>query len=275
MSRTPIQGPDLEGVERDLSFEPVDNPHPKVLTADQIAHFNQHGFIRPIRIFEENEVEQNRVYFDELLERVMAANDDADSYSVNGYHTRCPIIYDMCLEPRILDAVEDLVGPNFVAWGTHYFCKLPHDERKVPWHQDASYWPFDRSRTVTVWLAIDDADEENAAMKFIPGTHKMGHLDWGETNDPAVLVQEITGVDTLGEPCYDTLKAGEISLHADMLAHGSDPSTSDRRRCGLTIRYCPVEVRALTDWHANAIICRGSDLSGHWISRPRPVVADL
>ena len=275
MPRTPIQGPDLEGVERDLSFVPVDNPTPKVLTADQIAHFNQHGFIRPIRIFEENEVAQNRVYFDELLERVMAENEDADSYSVNGYHTRCAVLYDMCLESRILDAVEDLVGPNLVAWGTHYFCKMPHDEHKVPWHQDASYWPFDRSKTVTVWLAIDDADEENAAMKFIPGTHKMGHLEWQKTNDPAVLTQEIVDVDKLGKPCYDTLKAGEMSLHADMLAHGSDPNLSDRRRCGLTIRYCPVEVRALTDWHKNAIVCRGSDPAGHWVSRPRPVAEGL
>jgi len=270
MPKAPIRGPDLQGVERDLSFVPVDNRNPRVFTPEQIAHYNEYGFIRPIRIFTYDEVEKNRVYFDNLLERVMAEQDESDSYSVNGYHTRCAGLYDLCLDSRILDAVEDLVGPNFAMWGTQYFCKMPHDEHKVPWHQDASYWPFDRSRSVTVWLAIDDADEENAAMKFIPGTHKMGHLEWKETEDPAVLVQEISRAEELGEPCYDTLKAGEISLHADMLAHGSDPNTSGRRRCGLTIRYCPVEVRALTDWHTNAIICRGSDPSGHWVSIPRP-----
>jgi len=275
MPRTPIRGPDLEGFERDLSFLPIDNPNPKALKQEQIAHYNERGFIRPIRIFDDDEVIKNRAYFDRLLERAIAEKDESDSYSVNGYHTRCAGLYDLCLDPRILDAIEDLAGPNFAAWGTHYFCKMPHDEKKVPWHQDASYWPFDRSRTVTVWLAIDDANEENAAMKFIPGTHKMGHLEWRETEDPAVLLQEITDVDKLGEPCYDTLKAGEISLHADMLAHGSDPNASDRRRCGLTIRYCPVEVRALTDWHKNAIICRGSDPSGHWNSQPRPNSEDL
>jgi len=116
-----------------------------------------------------------------------------------------------------------------------------------------------------VWLAIDDADEENSAMQVIPGTHRRGHLEWKNTDKPAVLNQEIVNIEQYGEPVSMNLKAGEVSLHADMIAHGSGPNTSDRRRCGLTIRYVPPMVRAVeSSWAHNVIICRGSDPSGHW-----------
>ena len=87
----------------------------------------------------------------------------------------------------------------------------------------------------------------------------------------AVLNQEIENVEQFGEPVYDELKAGEFSLHADMLAHGSDPNSSDRRRCGLTIRYCPPEVRALNArWATGSIHCRGSAAGSMWANNPRP-----
>ena len=255
----------------DLSFIPVENPTPKLLTRDQVDHYNEHGYVRPLKIFDDAEVVRNREYFDSLLSQIEAAHEGRDSYSVNGFHRYCRGLYDLTRHPVILDYVEDILGPNFLAWGTHYFCKLPHDEKKVPWHQDASYWPFNMSRTVTVWLAIDDVDEENAAMQFVPGTHRMGPLEWKNASGPAVLYQEIQEVESYGKPVSDTLKAGEISLHADMLAHGSLPNHSSRRRCGLTIRYCPPEVKRTTeDWTNEAVQCRGEDPYGHWNYVERP-----
>ena len=263
--------------QRDLSFEPVVNDSPGVLTPEQIAFYNEHGYLKPFRIFDGYEADKNRQYFDFLLDEVRRQNDGRDQYAINGFHARCRGLYDIATDPRILDLVQDLVGPNFVAWGTHYFCKLAHDTKAVPWHQDASYWPLTPARTVTVWLAIDDADRENSAMKFLPGTHKMGHLEWKQTERDAVLGQEIEGVERFGEPVYDELKAGEISVHADMLAHGSEPNESDRRRCGLTIRYCPVSVRTVKGgaFNQNSILCRGSDPSGHWANVDRPEGEDL
>lgn len=74
----------------------------------------------------------------------------------------------------------------------------------------------------------------------------------------------------------DGLRAGQLSLHADMLVHGSGPNRSDRRRCGLTIRYCPPTVRPLkAGWGQNAILCRGRDTTGHWQYPPPPTGEDL
>ena len=66
-----------------------------------------------------------------------------NSYSINGWHRHCRGIYDLLHEPRILDYVEDLLGPNLVSVMTHYFCKEPGEQKQVAWHQDASYWPAD------------------------------------------------------------------------------------------------------------------------------------
>ena len=144
--------------DKDLSFVPVDNPNSKLLSREQIEQYNEDGYLKPFRIFDEAGAAANREYFDSLMAQLEAADDGRDNYSINGYHRNCNGIYDMAVNPLILDYVEDLLGPDFIAWGTHFFCKLPYDEKKVPWHQDASYWPFEKSRTVTVWLAIDDAE---------------------------------------------------------------------------------------------------------------------
>lgn len=262
--------------ERDLSFQPVVNLAPRVLTPEQVAFYNTHGYVAPFRAYTPAEAERNRAYFDDLLAKVQSARKDLDAYSINGYHVCCAGLHDIVTHPAILDHVQDIIGPDIICWGSHFFCKVAHDPRKVAWHQDASYWPLTPARTVTVWLAIDDADRENAAMMFLPGTHTRGHLKWRQVSGPAVLNQEIEDIAQFGEPIFDELKAGEFSLHADMLAHGSEPNCSDRRRCGLTIRYCPPSVRALNPrWTRGGVFCRGSDPAGHWANNPRPAGEDV
>lgn len=263
--------------DRDLSFAPVCNESPQRLTAEQIDFYNENGYLKPFRIFDASEAQANREYFDSLLQRIAQMNDGRDGYSINGYQARCQGIYDLCVNPNILDYVEDLVGPDIVCWGAHYFCKMPHDLKAVPWHQDAAYWPLTPSRTVTVWLAIDDADKENGAMRFVPGTHRhLGLLEHQDATGPSVLGHEIVNVQAYGEPVHDELMAGEISLHADLLAHGSEPNPSDRRRCGVVLRYCPPIVETgNSGWNQNAIICRGSDHFNHWVHNERPLGDDI
>jgi non-haem Fe2+, alpha-ketoglutarate-dependent halogenase len=256
--------------QKDLSFEPCKNLNPKTLSKKQIEDYNELGYISGLTAFEGEQADTQRSRFDRLLEEFK--KNGKNDYAINGFHSACESIYEIVMNKGILNAVEDLIGPNIVAWGTHYFTKPPHDEKKVPMHQDASYWPFTPSRTVTCWLAIDDADIENAAMQFLPKTHNVGHLDWKDSADPSVLNQEIINVEQYGKPFDNILKAGQFSLHADMLAHGSNPNTSDRRRCGLTIRYCPTHVKSLNEgWAKNSILCRGEDNTDNWVHKPRPV----
>jgi non-heme Fe2+,alpha-ketoglutarate-dependent halogenase len=261
---------DLDRIERDLAFHPARNDAPATLSHDQIAQFNREGYIRGIRIFTSAEIADIRTYFERLLEKVIAAG--GDSYSISTAHAKYGPVYDILTDRRIVACVKDLLGANVVAWGSHFFCKMPRDGKAVAWHQDASYWPLTPSKAVTVWLAVDDADVENACMRFVAGSHHFGHLTFrpSDSAEHNVLDQTIENAEQYGTPVDDVLDAGQVSLHSDLLLHGSEANNSDRRRCGLTLRYCAADVRAHMDWNQKGVIVSGSDPTGHWANRPRP-----
>src|SRR5262245_65839716 len=208
---------ELDQIERDLRFHTLGVENPSTLTREQIAEFNRDGFLKGIRLFDEDVIAAHRRYFDGLLERVVAAG--GDSYSISTAHLKYPEVYDLLRHPRVVTVVKDLLGDNVIGWGSHYFCKMPRDGKRVSWHQDASYWPLTPSKTVTVWLAIDDADTENACMRFIPGSHLRGplpHLPSGESEEN---VLDHTAVDPLaiGAPVDNGLRGGEVSLNRHLL----------------------------------------------------------
>jgi hypothetical protein len=260
---------ELAALPRDLSFHPSTTTQPQVLTVDQIAQFNRDGYLMPFRIFSEPEITAIRQYFDQLLNAYLA--EGKDSYSISSAHLRHGRVWDILTNPRIVALVTDLLGPSVVAWGSHFFCKMPGDGKTVSWHQDASYWPLTPSKAVTVWLAIDDADRHNGCMRYLPGTHRLGHLTYQltETDASNVLNQVVPNVEQYGQPVDVELKAGEAAIHSDLLLHGSEANTSSRRRCGLTLRYTPGDVRAYLDWEHKGVVVAGPP-PAHWTNRPRP-----
>jgi ectoine hydroxylase-related dioxygenase (phytanoyl-CoA dioxygenase family) len=262
---------ELNNLERDLRFHPSMTEHPITLTLEQVAAFNRNGYLAGIRIFDEEEIADIRHYFDELLARTLAAG--GDSYSISTAHLRHGRVYDILTHPRIVGPIKDLLGENVIAWGSHFFCKMPGDGKRVSWHQDSSYWPLTPSMAVTAWLAIDDASVENACMRYIPGSHHLGHLTYtlSENDEGNVLNQTVPGAETFGEPVNVELKAGEISIHSDLLLHGSEANQSSKRRCGLTLRYCPAIVRADLGWNEKGVVVSGKDESAHWTNPPRPL----
>ncbi|MBA4188545.1 MAG: phytanoyl-CoA dioxygenase family protein [Planctomycetaceae bacterium] len=260
---------DLAAVNRTLDFHPSKTIAPKILTPERIAQFNRDGYLMPFRIFSESEAADLRAYFDKLLAQY--AGEGKDSYSISTAHLRHGRVWDVLTNPRIVAIVTDLLGPSVIGWGSHFFCKMPGDGKTVSWHQDASYWPLTPSKAVTVWLAIDDADRGNACMKYIPGTQVLGHLTYklSETDASNVLNQTVPEVEKYGDPVYVELKAGEASIHSDLLLHGSEANTSSRRRCGLTLRYTPGDVLAYMGWEDKGVIVAG-EKPARWSNRPRP-----
>ena len=261
---------ELSQIPRDLRFHPCTTRDPSTLSRHQIDQFNRDGYLKGIRIFNSAEADVNRRYFDALLERVLAAG--GNSYSISTAHLKYGKVWDLLTHPRIVAVVKDLLGENVVGWGSHFFCKMPGDGKVVSWHQDASYWPLTPSKAVTVWLAIDDADRENACMRFIPGSHHHGHLTYRMSeNDPSnVLNQEVENAEGIGQPVDVELKAGECSVHSDLLLHGSEANNSSRRRCGLTLRYCAADVKAYLGWYDKGVWVSGRAAEGTWANRPRP-----
>ncbi len=250
---------------RDLRFVPIPEDRPlRVLSREQVRAFNRDGCIPRLPIIPTAEMAKHRAAFDALLAAYRSRGQD--SYAVNSCQATCASVYDLATDPRITDLVGDILGDSFACWSTHYFCKMPHDPKSVTWHQDAPYWPLSPSKTVTVWLAIDDVDEGNGAMRVIPGSHLAGPLPMRQSRpeENNVLWYTVDHAESRGTPLPIVLNAGEGSMHADMLLHGSPPNPSPRRRCGMTLRYCTLDVRSDQKWNERSIIIRGSDPSGHW-----------
>ncbi len=259
------------GAERVKAFVPLGNGQPKCLTREDVDTFNQRGYLCPLDVYSPEESRAIRDYFDDLLKNALAKG--WNSYGLAGWEVSCQGLHDLITEPRILDYVQDLLGENLVCWNSHFFTKLPGDGKQVSWHQDASFWPLTPSKTVTVWLAIDDANRENAAVQVIPGTHRLGQLPftYSSEEEENVLDQTVLALDTFEEePAFLEMKAGQISLHTDWLLHGSEANHSPYRRCGLTMRFISPDVRNFNLEQGTAVIARGTDASGYWQHIPCP-----
>lgn len=260
----------LAQLPRKMGFVPSANSAPTILSQAQINRYNETGYLMPFDGLDRDEARELRAFFDGVLAAFIELG--RTSYAINTAHLRFARIYQLVQHPRIVDAVSDLLGPDVVCWGSHFFCKMPRDGKRVPWHQDSTYWPLSPTKTVTVWLAIDDADPENANMKFVPRSHLHGLIDYDETHDAdTVLDLVVQNPLSYGDPEVNVqLKAGQFSMHSDLLLHGSEANQSDRRRCGLTIRYASADVKAWFDWHKKGFVVRGKNTNGQWANPAMP-----
>ncbi len=265
--------PDRESiatVQRDIDFFPTDNPSPTALSSGDIQTWNRDGYLGPLDVYDDDAIDDIRLYFDRLLADTIAQG--GDSYSISSAHLKHARVWDMLTNPRIVAYVSDLLGENVVGWGSHFFCKMPGDGKRVDWHQDCSYWPLTPTKAVTVWLAVDDADQANGCMEIYAGSHTYGLIDF-DTSDPEsanVLDQSIENPERFGRLHQTPLRAGQISIHSDLLIHGSAPNDSDRRRCGLTLRYCPADVLAYLGWNQKGVAVCGTADAKLWPGASRP-----
>ena len=183
---------------------------------------------------------------------------------------------DLVRHPAILDAVEDVLGPNLLVWSTSFFIKEAHDPAYVSWHQDATYWGLSAPDVLTAWVAFTEATVENGAMRMVPGSHdeQLEHRDTFAPNnllsrgqEIAVEVDEARGVDV-------RLRAGEMSLHHVRMVHGSPANRSDDRRIGFAIRYVPTHVKQIAGERDSAMLVRGVD-EYHHFAPEYPPASDL
>ncbi len=179
-------------------------------------------------------------------------------------------------DARILDPVEDLLGPDLLCWGAQFFAKPAGDAAYVSWHQDATYWGLSSPDVVTAWVALTPSTRESGCMQIVPGTHReqVPHEDrFDDDNllsrgqEVAVKVDPATVVDV-------ELAPGEMSLHNVLLFHGSQPNRSALPRVGFAIRYVPTHVRQLSPMRDSALLVRGRDTYGHFEPETAPE-ADL
>jgi len=246
---------------------------PKLLSDAQVSAFRRDGFLFPIRVMPSDDAE--------MLRTELEAAERAQGGAFKGSLRHKPHLIFTWLDqtirhPAILDAVEDILGPNLLVWASSFFIKEAHDPSYVSWHQDSTYWGLSEPDVVTAWVALSESSIESGAMRVIPGTHKeqVAHSDTFAENNLLTRGQEIA-VEVDEDQAVDVvLHPGEMSLHHVRLFHGSPPNQSDDRRIGFAIRYIPTYVRQVNGPKDYAMLVRGVDEYGHF-QLESPPKADL
>lgn len=242
---------------------------PKLLSQDAVDAYRRDGVIWPIRVMSPLEAGEYR--------------GQLESYEAQSGHPlkgawrhKTHLLFSwadsLVHHAKVVDAVEDILGPNILCWTTNLFTKEARHPGYVSWHQDATYWGLDPHDVVTAWVALTEVNRENGYMQVIPGSHTTDQLPHLETYHKENLLtrgQEISVEVDKTKAVGLALHAGEMSLHHIKLIHGSEPNASDDRRIGLAIRYIPTYVRQ-TKKVDSATLVRGTDEFHHFDHEPRP-----
>jgi non-haem Fe2+, alpha-ketoglutarate-dependent halogenase len=251
--------PHLEALLR-LDFEPVRNDRPRTLTREEIAAFNQRGYLGPRRVFDGGALREVQAFFRERGGEVTAGD------AFESFHHRVPELRRIVTHPPTLAVLTDLTGPNVVCHISQYINKPPTpgsggaaaiDDSDGPFHQDATFNAMD-ARGIVAWLAIHDADAENGCMWFIPGSHRAGAVECDRRH-------WVIEPERYGRAIPMPAKAGEAIFFSDLLMHASPPNRSATRdRPAFTSTYCPAETRPHEKAERWAVLCAGRDASGWW-----------
>ncbi|MCP1835455.1 chlorinating enzyme [Bradyrhizobium sp. USDA 4532] len=242
---------------------------PKILSEAQVQQYRSKGFVCPIDALSAEEA-------NEFLARM----EDLESREPNLWarskikpHLLMMWLNDLMRNSNILDAVEDVLGPDIMAWATGHFDKKPHDPSFVSWHQDGTYWGLSEPSVVTAWIALTPSNRNNGCMRVIPGSHHQGQLPHRDTDDKNNLLSRGQDVEVKVDEADAVdleLRPGQISLHHTMLIHGSKPNFSDTRRLGITIRYVAAHVSQTSGYKDSATLVRGTDKYRNFVAEPRP-----
>jgi non-haem Fe2+, alpha-ketoglutarate-dependent halogenase len=242
----------------------------KRLTDREIALFQQHGFVSPVTVLSPPQAQALREQL-ETFER--AQGGPLKGALRHKTHLLFPWLNELIRNTGIVDAIEDLYGPNLLCWTTNFFIKEGNDPAFVSWHQDSTYWGLSSPDVVTAWVALSPSTIANGAMRVIPGTHKLdqiAHKDTFGANNLLTRGQEVAVEVDERQAVSLELQPGQMSLHHVRLIHGSPPNATAERRIGFAIRYIPTRVRQLQG-DDSATLVRGVDDFRTFAHEPRPL----
>lgn len=216
---------------------------PRFLSKQQIQQYREQGFLAPVDIMSEDEAAG---YLRQLQAAEAEYADELNGENRNNPHLAFCFLDEIVHHPRVLDAVEDLIGSHFGLWGSVLFIKEPQSSHFVSWHQDATYMGVEPHDFVTPWLALTPSNPEMGCMSMIPGSHLDPIHRHDETfHEDNILTrgQQIGDVDET-QAVDLILRPGQMSFHHARTIHGSRPNRSTQRRAGYAIQaYAPAGTR--------------------------------
>ncbi len=234
------------------------------------AEFEEKGFFAPIDVLPASSLADVVNKHDQLQLQVKAVFGVTHRFKL---HLLVNWLADIVRHHTIVDAVEQIIGPDILCWSTDFFIKPAYDPSFVSLHQDCTYaglTPFDG--VVNVWVALTPSSSASGCLQVIPGSHKFGQLAhtrtdaennmlfFGQTIDRAFGPDELVDIE---------LHPGQASIHHMVIAHGSQPNMTDLPRIGYVVRYMHPGVKQIKGMDS-ATLVRGQDTYGHFEREPWP-----
>jgi non-heme Fe2+,alpha-ketoglutarate-dependent halogenase len=246
---------------------------PASLTQSQVAQYQRDGFLFPVDCLTHEEVR----YFRGRLEAFEREQGDTFGKLPDLVRSKSHLLFtwmdELVRHPKVLDAVESIIGPNILIYHLTSWLKEPNDPSHVSWHQDGTYFGLEPAEQVTAWIALTDATPEMGCVKIIPGSHSIGQQPHSDTFAPGNLLSRGQTIDReLDYTKYVMmpLRRGQISLHHTHIVHSSEPNRTGERRIGIGVSYIPPHCRLINDARVSAARVRGHDDYGHFDPEPRP-----
>ncbi len=233
------------------------------LTAAETAAYHAKGYHFPIRAFTGAEAAG---YLAALRATEARLGGPLAGRMNQKPHLILPWAHAIVTHPRVLDAVESVLGPDILCWGSQFFMKGAGDAAFVSWHQDGTYWGLSSPDVVTAWIAFTPSLRESGCMRVVPGTQRaqVAHTDSFAKDNLLSRGQEVMVAVNEAEAVDIVLEPGEMSLHHVLIVHGSEPNRATWPRIGFAIRYVPTHIRQVNGERDGAMLVRGADRFGHF-----------
>lgn len=249
------------------------------LSPDEKAKYSRDGYLVLERLFTADEVGRLLAQLEDLVlqrrprpagvhfqvEPIVAQGQTAAQSAldalrkVEGLVPNDTVFHEFAVAPKLLDRIEDLVGPDIKLFRDALMMKPARHGSEKPYHQDSPYWPIDPPDLVSCWVALDDATEANGCMRVIPGSHRWGPQPHRMIRDYQV---DETTLD-LSQEVSVPLKAGGCLLFHSLLLHATAPNTSDQPRRAMIVSYMSARSRHTgSDSQPPYLLLRGREHAG-------------
>ncbi len=248
------------------------------LNQQQVKQYWDDGFLFPIPVMESDEGHAARAELEaievEWLNKGLPL--PLNTYKRVNSHIVMPLAARIAKDPRVLDVIEGILGPDILIYAAEFFIKEPRTTQIVSMHQDLTYWGLGATQgLVTAWIPFSPSTPKSGCMDFVRGSHKNSILPHEDTFDDNNLLsrgQEIRVEVANEDKVAIEIHPGQMSLHHGLTIHGSGPNRSSDRRIALVVRYCRPDVAQEVGETDYAMPARGTDTLGNFAHVPVPEV---
>ncbi len=223
------------------------------LTADELATFAARGWLLKRGLFSREAMAALAVETEGLHERMSAHTPDTAHVSWEEglpadrpqrirqlMHSEVvsPILDAMSKSEAMLGVLRHLIGPDIYLFHSKLMMKAAHDGTFTPWHQDWGYWQYGSKRPTHIngMLAIDAADAENGAIRFVDGSHTLGAVDHRHFESTSFSIGLDGGIEDRTSTMVE-MQPGDVIFFGPLVIHGSGPNRSARDRRANTFAY--------------------------------------